>query len=40
MSLEEFAAEKSEEPVGETPDGSNDEAEDELSDEPAAEDSE
>lgn len=40
MSLEEFAAEKSEEPVGDTPDGSNDEAEDELSDEPAAEDSE
>ena len=40
MSLEEFAAEKSEEPVGETPDGSNDEAEDELSDDPAAEDSE
>ena len=40
MSLEEFAAEKSDEPVGEMPDGSNDEAEDELSDESAAEDSE
>lgn len=40
MSLEEFTAEKSDEPVGETPDRSYDEETVEPSDEPAAEDSE